>query len=136
VFVHLETQPDSLYVRVGGDAFFFDLVERFYAGVVIDPLLRPLYPADLEPPKRRLALFLIQYWGGPSTYSDERGHPRLRMRHLRFPIGQRARDAWLQHMRTAVDASNAAPGDAQALMGYFETAANSLLNQADENVTV
>ena len=136
MFVHLETQPDSLYARVGGDAFFFGLVERFYAGVATDALLRPLYPDDLEPPKRRLALFLIQYWGGPSTYSDERGHPRLRMRHVRFPIGQAERDTWLRHMRAAVEGSNAQPSDAQALMGYFEMAATSLLNQRDEHVTV
>jgi hemoglobin len=129
VFVHLETQPDSLYSRVGGDAFFYGLVERFYAGVAADTILRPLYPDDLEPSKRRLALFLIQYWGGPSTYSDERGHPRLRMRHVRFPIGQVERDAWLRHMRTAVEGSGAQASDAQALMDYFEMAATSLLNR-------
>ncbi len=136
MFVHLETQPESLYSRLGGDAFFFGLVDRFYAGVASDAVLRPLYPADLEPPKRRLALFLIQYWGGPSTYSDERGHPRLRMRHVRFRIGLREREAWLGHMRAAVEASEATPGDAQALMDYFEMAATSLLNQREQNVTV
>jgi hemoglobin len=136
VFVHLETEPNSLHARVGGDVFFFALIERFYAGVATDPLLRPLYPDDLEPPKRRLALFLIQYWGGPHTYSDERGHPRLRMRHVRFPIGQRERTAWLEHMRVAVEASEAAPPERQALMDYFTSAATSLINRADENVTV
>src|SRR5579864_7458652 len=109
VLIQVETHPNSLYDRVGGDAFFFALIERFYAGVERDPVLRPLYPADLEAPKRRLALFLIQYWGGPSTYSAERGHPRLRMRHVRFAIGQRERAAWLEHMRDAVDGSNAQP---------------------------
>jgi hemoglobin len=136
VFVHLESQSDSLYARVGGDAFFAALVERFYGGVADDPLLRPLYPTDLEPPKRRLALFLAQYWGGPSTYSAERGHPRLRMRHVRFQIGQPERDAWLEHMAQAVEVSDAAPPDKQALMNYFLTAATSLINQPDAQVTV
>jgi len=134
VFVHLETEPNSLYARVGGDAFFFALIERFYAGVERDPVLRPLYPADLEAPKRRLALFLIQYWGGPSTYSAERGHPRLRMRHIRFAIGQRERAAWLEHMRGAVDTSDAQPRERQALMDYFTSAATSLLNHVDQSV--
>ena len=132
MFVHLETEPDSLYARVGGDAFFFGLVERFYAGVATDPILRPLYPDDLEPPKRRLALFLIQYWGGPRTYTEERGHPRLRMRHVRFPIGEREREAWLEHMRAAVAASDAAPPEVLALLNYFNGAATSLMNSADE----
>jgi hemoglobin len=129
VFVHLETQPNSLYERVGGDTFFVCLVERFYQGVASDALLRPLYPEDLEPPKRHLALFLAQYWGGPHTYSAERGHPRLRMRHLRFRIGQAEREAWLRHMGAAVMASQASPADAEALLDYFQTAATSLLNQ-------
>jgi hemoglobin len=128
VFVHLETQSNSLYERVGRDAFFTSLVDRFYAGVEHDSLLRPLYPVDLGPPKRHLALFLAQYWGGPRTYSEERGHPRLRMRHVRFRIGPDQREAWLRHMRTAVEQSDAAPADAQALMGYFESASTSLLN--------
>jgi hemoglobin len=131
VFVHLETQPDSLYSRVGGDAFFFSLVDCFYAAVEHDPLLRPLYPADLEPPKRHLALFLIQYWGGPRTYGAERGHPRLRMRHVPFRIGHAEREAWLHHMRDAVEASNASPPDAEALQDYFATASAALINQPD-----
>jgi hemoglobin len=128
VFVHLETQSNSLYERVGGDAFFTSLVDRFYTGVDQDPLLRPLYPEDLAPPRRHLALFLAQYWGGPRTYSEERGHPRLRMRHFRFRIGPAQREAWLNHMRAAVESSSAAPADARALMDYFESAATSLLN--------
>jgi hemoglobin len=127
-FTHLETHHNSLYERVGGQPFFVSLVERFYAGVEDDPLLRPLYPRDLSRPKRRLALFLAQYWGGPRTYSDERGHPRLRMRHLRFRIGPAERSAWLGHMRRAVVASGAAADDAQALLDYFDMAATSLLN--------
>jgi len=130
VFVHLETQGASLYERVGGDAFFSALVDRFYAGVESDQLLRPLYPADLAPPKRHLSLFLAQYWGGPRTYSEERGHPRLRMRHVRFRIGPAEREAWLSHMRDAVETSDAAPPDVAALMAYFETAATSLLNDS------
>ena len=129
MFVHLETNRNSLYERVGGDAFFAALVDHFYSGIESDPLLRPLYPHDLGPPRRHLALFLAQYWGGPQTYSAERGHPRLRMRHMRFRIGRAEREAWLGHMRAAVAASNASADDARALMDYFETAATSLLNQ-------
>jgi len=130
VFVQIETERTStLYERVGGDPFFFALVERFYAAVEDDALLRPLYPADLARPRRRLALFLIQYWGGPHTYNAERGHPRLRMRHLRFPIGPTQRAAWLAHMRAAVESSDASASDAQALLSYFETAATSLMNR-------
>ena len=117
VLIQVETQPNSLYERVGGDEFFFSLVDRFYAGVQSDPILRPLYPDDLEPPKRHLALFLIQYWGGPRTYSNERGHPRLRMRHVRF-----------RQMQAAVEASPASAQDAQALRDYFQAAAFSLVN--------
>lgn len=129
--IQVETEPNSLYDRVGGDAFFFALVERFYAGVEGDPILRPLYPDDLEAPKRHLALFLIQYWGGPPTYSSERGHPRLRMRHARFRIGPAERDAWLRHMLAAVQASPASSQDARALRDYFHAAAFSLVNQPE-----
>ena len=129
MFVHLETKGNSLYERVGGDAFFASLIDRFYAGVESDPVLRPLYPEDLGPPRRHLALFLAQYWGGPRTYNAERGHPRLRMRHMRFRIGHAEREAWLRHMRSAVEAGDASPEDARALMDYFESAATSLLNQ-------
>lgn len=126
--VHLETQGKTLFERVGGEPFFNALVDRFYAGVEDDALLRPLYPPDLGPPKRHLALFLVQYWGGPDTYSQQRGHPRLRMRHIRFAIGRAERDAWLVHMRAAVVTSSASPSDARALLDYFETAATSLMN--------
>ncbi|MCA1645945.1 MAG: globin [Chloroflexi bacterium] len=127
--VHLDTQGNTLFERVGGDAFFGALADRFYAAVEQDPLLRSLYPADLGPPSRHLALFLAQYWGGPRTYSDVRGHPRLRMRHVPFRIGQAERDAWLCHMRAAVESSSAAPADAQTLLDYFETASTSLINE-------
>jgi hemoglobin len=129
MLIQVETNENTLYERVGGQPFFTSLVERFYIGVEADTLLRPLYPADLEPPKRHLALFLAQYWGGPHTYNEERGHPRLRMRHFRFRIGQAERNAWLGHMRAAVESSEASPSDAAALLAYFETAATSLINQ-------
>src|SRR5215216_3158027 len=129
MFVQIEKHGNTLYERVGGEPFFVALVERFYESVQSDPLLRPLYPENLEPPKRHLAMFLAQYWGGPRTYSEQRGHPRLRMRHFPFPIGQAERDAWLQHMRHAVASSDASPSDAETLLDYFETAATSLINQ-------
>ena len=119
---------ENLYERVGGQAFFDALVERFYAGVEADPLLRPLYPADLTDPKAHLALFLAQYWGGPPTYSEQRGHPRLRMRHAPFVIGLEERDAWMLHMAEAVRTAGLEAEDESALMDYFEMAARSMIN--------
>jgi hemoglobin len=119
---------ESLYERVGRESFFTSLVDTFYAGVAGDPVLRPLYPKDLVGPRSHLALFLVQYWGGPSTYSQERGHPRLRMRHAPFVIGTLERDAWLRHMRSAVEAQTIAPEDKDELLQYFEMAANTLMN--------
>ena len=125
-----DTQPGStLYERVGREAFFTALVERFYEHVATDPVLRPLYPADLEPGKANLAAFLAQYWGGPPNYSMVRGHPRLRMRHVGFPIGQRERDAWVGHMTAAVHSAKASPGDAAVLLHYFEQTATFLMNR-------
>ena len=98
----------NVHDAVGGEAFFTELVDRFYDGVARDPVLRPLYPEDLADSRRHLALFLRQYWGGPGTYSEERGHPRLRMRHAPFAIGEPERDAWLRHMLAALDATVAA----------------------------
>ncbi len=98
----------SAYDAVGGRSFFVDLVDGFYGGVDADPLLRPMYPENLTDSRRHLAAFLAQYWGGPSTYSDERGHPRLRMRHAPFAIGAAERDAWLRHMLGSLDAVAAA----------------------------
>jgi hemoglobin len=120
----------SLYERAGGTPFFEALVGRFYAGVATDPVLRPIYPeADLAPAARRLTLFLIQYWGGPTTYDDERGHPRLRMRHVPFAIGPAARDRWLDLMRAAL-ADVAPPADvAGELDRYFEMAAEAMRNR-------
>jgi hemoglobin len=124
------TETASLYQRAGGAAFFEALVARFYEGVASDPILRRVYPeADLGPAERRLTLFLIQYWGGPSTYSDERGHPRLRMRHAPFSIGPAERDRWLAHMRTAIDQSAAPPDIADELERYIAMAAESMRNR-------
>ena len=97
----------TVFEVVGGQPFFDALVERFYARVEVDPTLRPLYPADLGPGMRALALFLGQYWGGPPTYSAEKGHPRLRMRHAPFVIADRERDAWLAAMLAALDDADA-----------------------------
>ncbi|MEM8925351.1 MAG: globin [Actinomycetota bacterium] len=113
-----------------GQSFFIDLVEDFYARVDVDPVLRPSYPDDLAESKRTLAWFLIQYWGGPTDYSDERGHPRLRMRHAPFVIGQAERDAWHRHMTAAVAASSA-PDEVKALLdNYFEHASTAMINNA------
>ena len=123
------TADPPAFEALGGMAFFERLVDSFYAGVADDPVLRPLYPdADLEPARRRLTLFLAQYWGGPTTYSAERGHPRLRSRHFRFGIGSQERDRWLAHMRAAVEASGASELWRAALLGYFETAADAMRN--------
>lgn len=126
-------EETTLYEMVGGMPFFEALVDRFYEGVAADPVLLSLYPepVDLAPARRRLTLFLAQYWGGPTTYSDERGHPRLRARHFAFPIGVDARDRWLRHMRAAVDASQASPAVRERLLAYFETAAEAMRNEDD-----
>lgn len=122
----------TLYDQVGGMAFFECLVDRFYEGVRGDDVLLPLYPDhgdDLAGARRRLTLFLVQYWGGPTTYLQERGHPRLRARHFPFSIGGLERDRWLLHMRAAIDASDA-PTDARArLHEYVTMAADAMLNR-------
>jgi hemoglobin len=123
---HQSEEP--AYERWGGEPFFTALIERFYAGVVVDPVLRPLYPDDLTESKAHLALFLMQYWGGPRSYSDLRGHPRLRMRHAPFVIGSAEADAWLRHMTTAVHAAGLTPADESELLDYFTMAARSLIN--------
>ena len=122
----------SLYDRAGGMPFFEGLVARFYRGVADDDVLRPLYPeADLGPAQRRLTLFLAQYWGGPRTYDDERGHPRLRMRHAPFPINAVARDRWLVHMRAALAEADPPADVAAELDRYLEMAAEAMRNRAD-----
>lgn len=124
----------SVYDAAGGEATFRTLVERFYAAVATDPILRPIYPdEDLADATERLTLFLMQYWGGPNTYSAQRGHPRLRMRHNPFAIGQRERDAWLQHMTAAVDSLDLQPNVRKALLDYFETASTAMINVGGAN---
>ncbi|MFG1705198.1 globin [Nonomuraea sp. M3C6] len=119
----------SFYDAVGGEETFRRLVHRFYEGVAEDPLLRPLYPEpDLSGAEERLRGFLIQYWGGPKTYSEQRGHPRLRMRHMPFVIGKPERDAWLRHMRDAVDSLGLTEEQATQLWDYLVYAAHSLVN--------
>lgn len=120
----------SLYERVGGMPFFERLVARFYEGVAADPPLRALYPEEeLGPAQHRLTLFLVQYWGGPKTYQEERGHPRLRMRHVPFAIDAQQRDRWLAHMRAALAEMEVAPEDARELERYFAFAAESMRNR-------
>jgi hemoglobin len=122
--------PDiSPYERFGGHAFFSALVHEFYVGVAQDPVLRPMYPEDdLGPAEERLRMFLEQYWGGPTTYSDLRGHPRLRMRHAPYVIDPDARDRWLGHMRAAVEAQDMHPSDEEELWGYLSQAAAAMVN--------
>ncbi len=119
-----------LFERVDGVDFFVRLVDRFYDGVQADPLLLPLYPPDdMDGAKERLALFLVQFWGGPTTYSDERGHPRLRMRHAPFAIDPAARARWLQLMNRALDEA-ALPADADALLReFFAAVATMMINR-------
>ena len=126
----------SLFEEVGGTPFFDRLVERFYEGVVTDDVLLPLYPeqSDLSGAKERLTLFLQQYWGGPTTYSDVRGHPRLRQRHFPFVIGERERDRWMVHMMAAVD--ELSPNDSvhQQLMEYMAMASTAMINTRRETI--
>ncbi len=146
----IRTMPDTLPVRparvdemgpaavrvnvfelAGGQPFFDALVDRFYQGVEVDAELLALYPDknDLVGARRRLALFLGQYWGGPTTYSDERGHPQLFMRHRGFWIDPAARDRWLRHMREAVAFVDPPPAVASRLLAYFDTASEAMRNQ-------
>jgi hemoglobin len=125
-----QTPTTTLYAIAGGMPFFERLVGRFYDGVATDPVLRPLYPEeDLAGARRRLTLFLAQYWGGPRTYDEERGHPRLRMRHFPFAIGPEARDRWRFHMRAALGELAPPPEVAEALERYFCTAAEAMRNR-------
>jgi hemoglobin len=127
-----DTAPQQTFFdAVGGEQTFRRLVHRFYEGVAADPELRAMYPEeDLGPAEERLTLFLMQYWGGPRTYSDNRGHPRLRMRHAPFQVDQAAHDAWLRHMRDAVDELALAPEHERQLWDYLVYAAASMVNTA------
>jgi hemoglobin len=132
-----EATAPSLFSRVGGLPFFEGLVDAFYAGVAGDAVLAPLYPEhpDFSGARHRLTLFLAQYWGGPTTYSDERGHPALRMRHMRFPIGPVERDRWLTHMAAATEQVSPDPATAEELMRYFVSAAEHLRNDTGLPIT-
>lgn len=123
------SEPRSFYDEVGGEKTFTKLVEVFYREVARDEVLRPMYPEDdLAPAAERLRLFLQQYWGGPTTYGETRGHPRLRMRHRPFHVDPDARDRWLRHMRTAVDELELAPIHEATLWDYLERAAYAMVN--------
>jgi hemoglobin len=122
----------SFYEEIGGEAFFTDLTSQFYAQVAVEPILRPMYPdTDLKAAALRLQWFLEQYWGGPSTYQENRGHPRLRMRHAEFHINIAAHDAWLKAMRAAVDGVEIKPELKAQLWSYLEMAAAAMVNQPD-----
>src|SRR5215208_186702 len=122
----------TFYDAVGGHETFVALVKRFYEGVASDPPLRALYPEpDLTSAEERLRMFLEQNWGGPTTYSERRGHPRLRMRHHRFAITPTQRDRWLRHMMAAVDTLELEPAQDLVLRDYLERAAHSLVNQLE-----
>lgn len=124
---------ESFFDQIGGHDTFVKLVDAFYAGVKSDPVLRPMYPdEDMEGAVWRLRSFLEQYWGGPHTYSEQRGHPRLRMRHMPFKVNPDARDRWLSHMATAVDSLGLSEIDRAMLWDYLERAAHSMVNTFEE----
>jgi hemoglobin len=124
------TDEPTLFDAAGGMPFFEALIGRFYDGVATDPILARVYPADdLAGARHRLTLFFAQYWGGPRTYDAERGHPRLRMRHMPFAIGPVERDAWLRLMGDAIDASAAPPDVAERLHAYVDMAAEAMRNR-------
>jgi hemoglobin len=125
-----EIPAETVYDAVGGEPFFVALVDRFYEAVERDPVLRPMYPDDLTESRRTLAGFLAQYWGGPPRYSEERGHPRLRMRHAPFVIGQAERDHWLVHMTDAVRAAGLPDDIESAMLDYFAMAATAMINDS------
>jgi len=120
----------TVFEAVGGAETFKGLVGRFYSGVASDPVLRAVYPEeDLSAAAERLTLFLIQYWGGPDDYSARRGHPRLRLRHQPFAIGQAERDAWLRHMTAAVESLEMPSDIRKVLLDYFETTSTAMINR-------
>ena len=119
----------TFYEEIGGYDTIRGIVARFYAGVATDEVLRPLYPEeDLGPAEERFLLFLVQYWGGPTTYSERRGHPRLRMRHAPFPVDQQARDRWLSHFRAALDSVELTPEQDAQFWAYVTHAATFMIN--------
>ena len=129
------TQADgrSFYEEIGGMDTMRRIVRRFYAGVATDEVLRPLYPGDdLGPAEERLLGFLVQYWGGPTTYSEQRGHPRLRMRHAPFKVSPTARDHWLRHFRAALDEVGLTPEQDQRFWDYVTHAVRFMVNTFEE----
>ena len=128
----MDFKPQTVYELIGGEEPLRLLVDSFYDKVNTDPILRPMYPPDLEESKRRLYLFLVQFFGGPSRYSDERGHPRLRMRHFPFAINRQARDHWLKHMWGAIDETNIDEPARSMMRDYFERSSAFLINRPDE----
>ena len=128
----MERDTTNYYELFGGEAFFADLVSQFYAHVAVNPVLRPMYPeSDMKGAAHRLQIFLEQYWGGPTTYQEERGHPRLRMRHAGFHINPAAQDAWLDCMRKAVDGMEMKAELREKLWRYLEGAAHHMVNTLD-----
>ncbi|MFP5253618.1 MAG: globin [Actinomycetes bacterium] len=134
----MSTTPEApggqtFYDEIGGYPTIAKIVDRFYEGVAGDEVLRPLYPEeDLGPAAERFTLFLVQYWGGPTTYSDSRGHPRLRMRHAPFAVTPQARDHWLTHFRTGLDEANLTPEQDAKFWDYVTHAAQFMVNTLDE----
>jgi len=125
------TEPTTIFDAVGGAQWFAEMIDRFYDAVETDPLIRPMYPDDLTDSRDHMVKFLSQYWGGPTTYSEERGHPRLRMRHAPFVIAGAEKDAWLRHMLAAVRAGDLHPEIEQRMVEYFEMAATHIVNAAE-----
>ncbi|MYD11212.1 MAG: globin [Chloroflexi bacterium] len=121
--------PQSIYELIGGDEPVAAIVDAFYDAVESDPVLRPMYPENLDAPRRHLYLFLLQFFGGPRTYLEERGHPRLRMRHFPFAIDQRARDHWLRHMLNAVDQAGIQEPARSRMREYFDRSSTFLINR-------
>lgn len=128
----MDFKPQTVYELIGGEEPLRRLVDSFYDKVETDPILRPMYPPELAEPKRRLFLFLVQFFGGPSHYSEERGHPRLRMRHFLFAINRQARDHWLEHMWNAIDEIGIAEPARSMMRDYFERSSAFLINRPDD----
>ena len=128
------SEATTFYDEIGGYDTIHRIVEVFYEGVATDPVLRPLYPEeDLGPAEERFRMFLVQYWGGPTTYSEQRGHPRLRMRHAPFAVTPRAKEHWLTHFRAGLDAAELTPEQDQQFWDYVTHAAQFMVNTFDED---
>ena len=124
----LNIESSNTYDRVGGEKFFYNLIDKFYAYIESDEILRPMYPEDLAPGKSHLSKFLIQFWGGPNKYSEEKGHPRLRNRHINFAISQKERDIWVSHMFSALESMEISVTDLKIMKSYFEKTATMIIN--------